>query len=117
MVQDFIKKNPDAKDIVETFLNTMEENHRYRPKTIKQKMDWLTVAKWSIKEMGDYGKEKTIDLIEYIRSGDFDKDNGYSNWVKNWQSLVKLKDYHKPGITYLDYFWEQTKEKFSYGKN
>ena len=64
--------------------------------------------------MGKHGVAKVMDIIDYIRSGNFDKDNGYSNWIKNWQTLKKLQNTNGEGATYLDYFWEQTKEKFEY---
>ncbi len=112
-LRDFKKQNPEAVKICKSFVETLESDSRFIPKTDTQKLEWLKCAKWSMNRMGEYGEEKVLDIIARYRSGDAD-NNGFS-WIVNWQTLLKLQTKNREQIFYLDYFWENAKEHFKYG--
>ena len=85
----------------------MEEDSRFRPRTDKQKLDWLKCAQWAINQMGEYGDEKVADIIDIIREDKF--------WVDKFNSLLKLQTKNKENVLFLDYFWEKVKNKVEYG--
>jgi len=116
ILTDFSLKNPLALKVVKSFLNTLEEDSLYKPKTEDQKLKWLECAQWSIDRLGEHGDEKVIDIIEYFRNYE-NTENGRFNWADNFKSLLKLKTKNKEDIYYLDYFWEElsNKEILDYG--
>ncbi len=108
----FIEKYPDSLKIVEHFIETLEPDNRYIPRTDAQNLEWLKVAQWSINQMGEDGVAKVTDIIDYFRGGH--ADNNKFSWSDNWLSLKKLQNKNNDGVTYLDYFWEKSKTKFEY---
>ncbi len=114
-LRDFKKQNPEAVDICNHFIKTLDPGSRYIPKTDAKKLAWLKCSRWAINKMGKNGKEKVEDIITFYRSGDAD-NNGFS-WVENWQSLLKIQKKNKEEVFYLDYFYEKAKNNFVYGKS
>lgn len=116
-IKNFTKDNPSALLVVRYFLHTMNDSEiNIQPKTDKQKLEWLQCADWAIRRLGDNGREKVNDIIEYFRIvHDQNNPSDRFSWRKNFQSLLKLKKKNKEGVYYLDYFWSQLDGKVSYG--
>ena len=113
-IKDFAKQNPDSLKIVKHFLETLDEDSLYRPKTPAQKLKWLQCAQWAINKMGKHGDEKVIDIIEWFRDPENSGKNGFT-WADNFQSLLKLRKKNAEEMTYLEYFYEQIKSEVEYG--
>lgn len=75
---------------------------RTRPKTIEEKNKWLDEIRKLI-EIDKIDSDTIVHLCKLLREDSF--------WIKNFQSIMKLRQKNKEGIKYIDYFIENFKHQ------